>query len=216
MISVEAYQDKYLPDLYRISLATGHLGGDASGLYDDPKMMGHIYSAPYGTLEPSLVLLAMDEQGVAGFALGAADTQAWEDKLEREWWPRLRSHYQDPSDLPPTEWTQDQRRAHMIHHPARVLPEVSSQYPAHMHMNLLPRVQGAGVGSRLLEAWFDLLAPLGPKAVHVGVNRQNEKAVRFWSRSGFDEIRLAAAEPDRTLWMGRRLSRPRPSSTQEP
>ncbi|HTN97708.1 MAG TPA: GNAT family N-acetyltransferase, partial [Nordella sp.] len=33
--------------LYAISLATGHLGKDAAQLYDDPRLMGHVYAAPY-------------------------------------------------------------------------------------------------------------------------------------------------------------------------
>jgi len=214
-ISIQAHQDRYLPDLYRISLATGHIGGDASKLYRDPKLMGHIYSAPYALLAPSLVLLAIDYEGVAGFALGTIDTPAWEARLEREWWPRLRSEYPDPGQIAATEWTQDQRRAHMIHHPDRVPPEVSGPYPAHLHMNLLPRIQGAGIGSRLLEAWLDLVAPLGAEAVHVGVNRQNEKAVRFWGRAGFSELELTASEPGRTRWMGRRLER-RPVMPNQP
>lgn len=203
-ITIRAYEDEFLPDLYRISLATGHLGGDASHLYRDGRMMGHIYSAPYGVLEPSLVLLAMDDQGVAGYVLGAADTLAWEDRLERQWWPKLRLEYQDPSDIPEALRTLDQRRAQMIHHPSRVPKEVSELYPAHLHMNLLPRIQGAGIGSRFLEAWCSLAAPLAG-AAHVGVNRQNERAIRFWSRMGFRELELTASEPGRTVWMGRRL-----------
>ncbi len=46
-----------LESLYRVSLETGHLGEDASHLYADPRMMGHIYSAPYLKLEPDLAFV---------------------------------------------------------------------------------------------------------------------------------------------------------------
>jgi GNAT superfamily N-acetyltransferase len=206
MITIRNFEDAYLHDLYRISLATGHLGGDASHLYADPKLMGHIYSAPYARLEPSLVLIAMDDHGVAGFALGVVDTATWEDRLEREWWPTLRVEYQDPSRLPESGWTPDQRRAHMIHHPTRAPSEVAMSYPAHLHLNLLPRLQGAGVGSRLLAAWLDLVARRSPPAVHVGVNRHNERAMRFWARAGFSALEPQTSEPSRTIWLGRRLA----------
>ena len=49
-------------------LATGHEGGDASHLYEDAKLMGQIYSAPYALLEPTLVLVVADGDEVAGFA----------------------------------------------------------------------------------------------------------------------------------------------------
>jgi ribosomal protein S18 acetylase RimI-like enzyme len=208
MITIRNFEDAHLDELYHISLATGHAGADASHLYTDPKLMGHIYSAPYARLEPSLVLVAMDDQGVVGFALGVADTVTWEDRLEREWWPQLRTDYQDPSHFPPSTWTADQRRAHMIHHPMRAPPEIATSYPAHLHLNLLPRLQGVGVGSRLLTAWLDLVAHHAPRAVHVGVNRRNERAIRFWGRAGFTTIEAKTSEPGRTTWMGRRLASP--------
>jgi GNAT superfamily N-acetyltransferase len=206
MITIKSFEIAHLDDLYRISLETGHAGRDASALYGDPKLMGHIYSAPYAHLEPDLVLLAADHLGIAGFALGVMDTQAWEDRLEREWWPKLRTQYQQPSQIPVSDWTADQRRVHMIHHPARAPSEISAAYPAHLHLNLLPRLQGAGVGRFLLQAWLDLVASREPRAVHVGINRQNQRAVRFWRRTGFREIVSSTSERGRTIWMGRKLS----------
>ena len=63
--------------LYAISLATGHEGGDASHLYEDAKLMGHVYSAPYALLEPTLVRVVVDGDEVVGFAAGPIDTLLW-------------------------------------------------------------------------------------------------------------------------------------------
>jgi GNAT superfamily N-acetyltransferase len=181
---------------YAISLATGFEGGDASHLYRERKLMGHIYVAPYALLEPSLALVVEDGDGVAGFAVGTADTVAWEGRLEREWWPSLRERYADPAGVPAEERTPDQRRAFMIHHPAKTPPAVTGAYPAHLHMNLLPRTQRRGIGSKLLDNW---LPKVGAQAVHVGVNRANTGGARFWAARGF----AALPVPGRTLWMGR-------------
>ncbi len=59
---------------YAISLATGLAGGDASHLYVDPRLMGHIYFAPYALLEPALVLVVADGDSIAGFVAGTSDT----------------------------------------------------------------------------------------------------------------------------------------------
>ncbi len=185
---------------YAISLATGFEGGDASHLYRDPKMVGHFYMAPYALLEPALALVVEDDEGVGGFAVGTADTIAWEERLERDWWPSLRRLYADPSGIPAEARTPDQRRSYIIHHPMRTPTTVKEAYPAHVHLNLLPPLQGRGVGSRLLAAW---LARLGAGAVHVGINRANKGAAGFWTAKGFSPLPAAS---QRTLWMGRAFS----------
>ena len=110
MLTVRPFQADDLDALYDISLATGAAGGEASHIYADPKLMGHIYSAPYAKLEPQLALLVEDEHGVAGFAVGTTDTTAWEERLEREWWPSLRAQYAMPPEADTSAWTQDRLR----------------------------------------------------------------------------------------------------------
>jgi GNAT superfamily N-acetyltransferase len=199
---IRPFEAADLEACYAISLATGFEGGDASHLYRDPKMMGHIYLAPYALLEPALALVVEDGEGVAGFAVGAADTVAWEERLEREWWPSLRGRYPDPVTVPAEGRTPDQRRAFMIHHPEKTPSDVVAKYPAHLHLNLLPRTQRQGVGTTLLGAWLE---KVGPLAVHVGVNRANRGAIRFWATQRFQEL---PDQPEgRTLWMGRACRR---------
>jgi GNAT superfamily N-acetyltransferase len=193
---VRAYHASDLDAFYAISLASGLAGGDASALYRDTRMMGHIYSAPYVVLSPSTAFVAEDADGVAGFIVGVADTTAFEERLEREWWPALRQQYADPLG-PPESWNADQRRCFMIHHPSRTPGAVAAAFPAHVHMNLLPRRQGQGVGPTLLQHW---LAAVSVGRIHVGINGQNVGAVRFWQRHGFDRL---DATTDRTIWMGR-------------
>jgi GNAT superfamily N-acetyltransferase len=159
-------------------------------------MMGHIYVAPYARLEPAMALVVEDGEGVAGFAVGTTDTVAWEDRLEREWWPPLRRQYADPVDVPPAERTPDQRRAFMIDHPAKTPAEVTGKYPGHLHMNLLPRLQRRGIGSALLGTWLERI---GAHDLHVGVNRANVGGARFWAAHGFVELTVSG----RTLWVGR-------------
>lgn len=194
-----------LPALYAIALATGHHGEDASALHKNPRLVGHIYAAPYAVLEPGLALVAEDEEGVAGYVVGALDTAAWEERLERDWWPGLREEVADPSGTPHAAWTADQMRSWLIHHPYRVPSAVVTDFPAHLHMNLLPRLQGRGTGTALLNAWFDRARSLGAKAAHVGVSRANLRGLGFWSARGFEELKGEAPTSSRTAWMGRRI-----------
>ena len=193
-----------LDALYAISLATGLAGTDAAHLYEDGMLVGHIYSAPYACLEPDLALVVEDDFGVAGFAVGAIDTESWEARLEREWWPDLRMLYPDPG-VACSDWTADQKRSALIHHPERTPMNIARQYPAHMHLNLLPRLQHQGLGTVLLRAWLELARRRGAPAVHVGVNRANVRALQFWARHGFQPL-TADGGAERTAWMGRLAS----------
>jgi len=203
MPTIRPFHADDLDDLYRISLATGAAGGDASHFYADPRLMGHIYSAPYARLEPQLALVVEDQGGVAGFAVGAIDTAAWEERLEREWWPALRRQYAMPSDPDASAWTPDQRRIVMIHRPTPTPGAVAQKCPAHLHLNLLPQLQGRGVGTELFDAWLPLARRSGTKGLHVGINRANVGAQRFWDRMGFVDLAMDDVPQGRTVWKGR-------------
>lgn len=194
-----------LDDLYRISLATGDAGGDASHLYADARLMGHIYAAPYGVLLPAYGLVVEEGTAVAGFAVGAPDTRAWEGRLEAAWWPSLRARYPAPDPTHARAWSADERRIAMIHNPGTVPVEVVKAFPAHMHLNLLPRVQRRGVGPKLYERWIARAFDRGVRSVHVGVNRLNATALRFWRARGFETIDVAERQESRTVWLGQHL-----------
>jgi ribosomal protein S18 acetylase RimI-like enzyme len=202
MLPVRRFRAEDIDALYAISLATGFVGGDASHLYDDSKLMGHIYSAPYAMLEPDLALVVEDREGVAGFAVGAIDTPAWQARLEREWWPRLRRRYAAPPEADKDSWIPDQRRAFTIHHPAPT-PSVVQKYPGHLHMNLLPRLQGRGIGLKLFGDWRSIAVARGATALHVAVNHGNARAIQFWRKLAFMELALDGLPQGRTVWMGR-------------
>ncbi len=204
-LAIRSYKSNDLDALYAISLATGLAGEDASHLYQDPKLIGEIYSAPYALLEPDFVLVAEDGDGVAGYVLGAPDTRAWAQRLERDWWPALRARHPDPSAMPAEARSPDQRRAFMIHHPELPPRALTDAYPAHIHMNLLPRLQGRGIGPRLLAGWIERARAAGVTAAHIGTNRANQRASGFWKSQGFAELGLPEEPPTRTLWLGRRL-----------
>jgi GNAT superfamily N-acetyltransferase len=203
MLTVRPFHADDLDDLYDISLATGAAGRDASHLYADPKLMGHIYSAPYARFDPQLALVAEDENGVAGFAVGTTDTTAWEERLEREWWPSLRAQYAMPPEADHLGLTPDQRRIAAIYRPARTPRSVALNFPAHLHLNLLPRLHRRGVGSELFNRWRAAAGEAGAKAMHVAVNRANVGAISFWGKMDFAGLTVDGLREGRTVWMGR-------------
>lgn len=195
------YRPTDLDALYAISLATGDLGQDASSIYADARMMGHLYSAPYANLAPDFAFVLEDDVGVAGFVVGTLDTSAWEAALEKQWWPRLRTLYPEVAVPPDRSATPDERRIAAIHRPEHAPSAVVDRFPAHLHLNLLPRCQGQGFGRAMFDRWMSARGS-GGGGVHVATNRQNVRAVTFWAKLGFADVTPPERLRARTVWMG--------------
>lgn len=188
-ISIRPFRPDDLEDLYRICLRTADSGRDATALFRDPKLPGHVYAAPYAVLEPSLAFVAVGPDGVAGYVVGAVDSTAFAQRLEERWWPALRARYPaPPASLPEDRWTRDQRVAHLIHHPYQVPAGLAGRYPSHLHINLLPPLQGHGAGRRLIETLTGALRTQGSPGVHLHVGAANPRAAAFYARVGFTEL----------------------------
>ena len=136
---IRRYRSGDLRDLYRICLRTGNSGDDATALYRDPDLLGHVYAAPYGLFEPALAFVVEDELGVGGYCLGALDTRAFEQRLEERWWPSLRRRYREPDVRYRDVWTPDERAAYVIHHPWRANSRRPRMYPPSARNSLKPR-----------------------------------------------------------------------------
>jgi GNAT superfamily N-acetyltransferase len=204
MAEIRPYRAGDLDALYHVCLATGNSGADASTLYQDPRLVGHVYAAPYGVLSPESALVLEDEQGVGGYIVGVADTAAFDAKLEAEWWPKLRETYSNPSgrygDL-----SLDERMRRLINRPQHTPRAVTEPFPAHLHIDMLPRFQGRGFGKALIDRWLDLIHAMGAPGVHLGVGWANTRAVRFYRAYGFEQLELA--EYPGALWFTIRLPR---------
>jgi ribosomal protein S18 acetylase RimI-like enzyme len=206
MADIRPYRAGDLEALYGIALATGDAGGDAAHLYRDPELVGHLYAAPYAVLNPATAFVAEDKEGVAGYILGAADTRAFEALAEERWWPALRPLYSDPAGTPHAHWSPDQRLSYLIHHPWRAPDRIVELFPSHLHIDLLPRLQGQGVGRRLMDSWLEAARALGSTGAHLGVNSANARAIRFYRAYGLSEPVLARPPPAGTVWFAARLA----------
>ena len=207
MIEIRPVRADDLDALYRIALTTGDGGADAAMLYRDPKLLGHIFSAPYAVLCPETVFVVEDADGAGGYIVGAADTRAFEARLEAAWWPGLRATYPASCDVSGAEWPRDQRMIRMIHHPRRTPAEITDAYPSHLHINLLPRLRGRGVGRALMQRWLRALRAIGSTGAHLAVGTANTRAIRFYTDCGFRALAWPPYPATGAMWLGKGLER---------
>jgi ribosomal protein S18 acetylase RimI-like enzyme len=57
-----------------------------------------------------------------------------------------------------------------------------------VHIDLLPRAQGQGLGRRMMTRMFEALAERGSPGVHLGLSPSNTGAFAFYRKLGFEEL----------------------------
>ncbi len=182
--AIRPYHPSDLYMLYRICLLTGDAGNDASATYRDPELLGHLYSAPYGVLEPELAFVLTRDEAPVGYVLGARDTAAFAERCEREWFPLLRKRYPLPGDA---DQSPDAGRIRQIQRGHYASPALCA-YPAHLHIDILPEGQGQGWGRKLIETLTSRMRELDVSAVHLGVAPTNHRAIAFYEAVGFHRV----------------------------
>ena len=185
----------YLPAIYRICDELGIPDGEQSRA---PELLGHVYAGAYVVGPDTRSVVVVDEQGVAGYLLCALDTDEFERWREAEWWPGLRADY---PPIQPGRSAADQAVVDLIHAPPVASAAIVAEHPAHLHIDLLPRVQGRGIGAELICDLIEDLRRRGIPGLHLDVGSDNLKAIAFYRRLGFVEIGRA---PD-SIFMSLRI-----------
>jgi GNAT superfamily N-acetyltransferase len=185
-----------LPGAYRTCLLAGDAGQDATGLFRDPDLLGHVYVGPYIARGIGTQLVLVDDEGSAGYLLSADDTADFERWADAAWWPPLRARYPRLGDGSP-----DDELIALIHEPERTSPGITAAYPAHLHIDLQERARGKGFGRVLIERLLDDLRARGVAGVHLAVDERNANGIAFYEHLGFVEV----ARSTGSVLMGRSI-----------
>jgi ribosomal protein S18 acetylase RimI-like enzyme len=183
--AIRPYHPSDLYSLYRICLQTGESGQDASALYADPELLGHMFAAPYGIFEPETCFILTHDHVPCGYILAAPDTPAFWQRCEDAWFPVLRKRYPmpDAADQSRDAWVI--RMLHADHSQSTERMARAAAYPAHLHIDLLPFAQGQGWGRTMVATLLEKLASLGVPGVHLGVGAKNRGGIAFYQKTGF-------------------------------
>ncbi|MCI2957728.1 GNAT family N-acetyltransferase [Agromyces atrinae] len=195
-LRLRPFQPADLDGIADVCVRTGAAGEDARGLYSDDGILGDVYATPYAVFDPDLAFVATDGHRVQGYVLAVADTARFAEWFRTEWMPLFDARH--GVDVDPG-WSPDEvsLRAE-AHDPERMLIAELDDYPAHLHIDLLPDAQGQGLGRRLIDLERAALRGRGVSAVHLGLDPANAKARTFYEHLGFHE--LASSTPDEPLF----------------
>ena len=181
-----------LPYLYEICLKTGDAGNDATELFRDPFVLGQHYAAPYLLYPAGICFVAEHECRPQGYIVAAPDTLAFRKWMEEQWLPPLRKRY--PLPVPPALFRSELEQRIIEHFHVRQYPPYTgappwfTEYPAHLHIDLLPGIQRKGRGRALVDALFAELTRQGVSGLHLGVSAENPNAIAFYQKVGFTVV----------------------------
>jgi ribosomal protein S18 acetylase RimI-like enzyme len=171
--------------LAAICLRTAAGGGDAAGLLQDDDIWASMFVLPFLECAPQLAFVVESDDGRAvGYILGAADSEAFEAWFGAVWWPRFAQRWPKPE----SELSQQDGLLVYAYSRTSGLNPYAARYPAHLHMDLLPELQGQGWGRRLVETLKQALRDAGVAGLHVVPLAENTGARAFYERIGFTEI----------------------------
>lgn len=186
---IRRYQPTDRAHVYEVCRRTADAGTDATGIYSDDDLMPDIFAGPYLEFEPGLAFVVDTGDRVAGYVLGVSDTRRFVEWFEREWLPTLsRFEHVDPPLTP------EDAMVHLGYLPGRMLIAEVDEYPAHFHIDLVPELQGQGLGRELVRTLLAALRERGIRRVHLAMDPANRAARAFYDRLGFVELPSSTPE----------------------
>ena len=181
---IRRYRPEDRAAVYDVCVRTADIGSDARGRFESDDLPGDIWAGPYVDLEPESAFVVEQGGAVVGYVIAAADTRAFVERWRIEWLPYFAGRYERNDDTAAG------------FRPERMLIPELDEYPAHLHIDLLPEAQGRGWGRALIRRLLAEVRERGVPGVHLGVHPDNSGAIAFYRRLGFVPL---PSEPNGTL-----------------
>ena len=173
---VRQYEAKDYEAVDRVCLGAGGEEGADNPLMQNASVkeaMLTVFSHYYIEQVPEHCYVAVNEQDeVQGYVLCDPDFSEYEK--------RFRERYIENSLNPAIGYVAEGTISGMR--------RAAAEYPAHLHIDLLPGAQGQGVGTRLIGTLKEHLEELSVPGLFLCVSTGNKGAIAFYRKLGFTEL----------------------------
>lgn len=211
-VRIIPYEKRFERDLVDICWRTGLMGEslEGTGRFEDRRLFGLLFCLQYPSLRDpcSFVAVAATPEGgerAVGYVLGAADTDAQRRDFRRRMLPRIAARlflydwWRHPESFRQALAFRRAERSGPEEEPAARQRLGGPDFPAHLHIDILPERQGKGIGSALMERLLGELKRRGCPGVFLGTSDRNLKALPFYRKLGFELV--YQSEPGE-FWLG--------------
>ena len=174
MVKIIPYEEKYKEDVRNVCLnSDGPCDLDEKGKFYILNTFCDYFIEQEG--ENCFVAVNENDRAV-GYVICARDYDGYYKRFCEEYLPRF--------DVSATDDIEGAR------HSADMQGEFKNEYPAHLHIDVLPEYQRAGLGHRMVDALLALLREKGIKGVMLTTGVDNEKGRGFYNKYGFTELKI--------------------------
>ncbi len=191
-IVIRPYRQTDEESVLDICYRTGYMGEDLTGRhsFNDRQLFGYLFCLYYLLYESNHCFVAEEKTGeakVVGYIVGTADSkrQAIQFALKMVWRIALRlllyTSWKHPESARAVFFLR--KNAGVERSPQQL--RLYEDYPAHLHINVLPEYQHCGVGSKLLDTFEDHMRRSNVPGIHLRTSNRNRKAVPFYYRKQY-------------------------------
>ncbi len=178
------FEEKDAEDVKKVCIALADDEWKNNSLFVEA--LQDVFCRYYIEKEPENCFVAVDENDqVKGYVLGAKDYETYASRFMED----IVKKSQNPV-------TQAMGPSSM-----EAIASFSKEYPAHLHIDLLPECQGQGIGRMLLDTLAEHFKKQGIPGLLLDVAKDNTGAIAFYEKCGFSQLHVGEQE----VVMGRLL-----------
>lgn len=172
MICVRKYAKKDFDDVRFVCLNSE--GEEINGNLGE--FILHTYCDYYIEQEPENCFVLDDDGKAVGYIICTEDYDSYKNVFDRVYLPQNK-----PLGEQFYNWAE---KSTILQN------KYKSDYPAHLHIDILPDYQRKGWGGKLLDALFDHLRCKGVKGVMLTAGTSNVNASGFYKKYGFTQLEI--------------------------
>jgi len=184
-VTIRSYRAQDYQGVRDVCCATGFLGEPISQVFSDKEVVADLFTKYYTDIEPESAFVIENQGKIVGYVLGCRDSK----KLRRYFLTKLL-----PRIIPRLIWhyfvqynRQERRRVRRVTFDGMRGSLRSSPRSAHLHINLMKKCRGRGVGKLLINKFFQYMREQGIERIHGGVwSFDDRKTQHLYRKLGFE------------------------------
>lgn len=176
MLTVRKYEEK---DKEGVRFACLNSDGPAES-ENFGKFILHTFCDYYIEKEPENCFVLSDDGNAVGYVICTEDYDTYREVFDKEYLPLNKDLGEELY-----KWAETSTVIQEKH---------KNEYPAHLHIDILPEYQRQGWGGKLIDALSEHLKAKGVRGVMLTTGSDNEKGCGFYRKYGFTEVDLIDGE----------------------